>query len=46
MRPPKIKTWKNIVVAGIKKVYYIEEYDRETMGIDFLKKNGIEVQQI
>lgn len=35
----------DIVDAGIKAVYYKEQY-RDTEGIDYLKKNGIIVQQI
>ena len=36
---------KLIVQSGIKKVVYIENY-RNTDGLDFLKKNQIEIQQI
>ena len=36
---------KIIIQAGIKRVCYDEEY-RETTGIDFLKENGIQVDQI
>ena len=32
---------KLIVAAGIKKVYYLKEYDRDSNGIAFLNKNGI-----
>ena len=37
---------KLIIAAGIKKVYYIKEYDREPEGIDLLKSSGIEIKQL
>ena len=37
---------KLICAAGISKVYYLEEYDRETAGIAFLEDNGISVIQM
>ena len=36
---------KIIIQAGIKRVCYCEEY-RDTTGIDFLRNNGIQVDQI
>lgn len=37
---------KLIAGAGIKRVVYCEEYDRDTAGIDLLKQLGIEVIQV
>ena len=37
---------KLIVAAGIKKVYYITEYDRSVTGINFLKNNNIYCEKI
>jgi len=37
---------KMIYAAGITKVYYIEEYDRDKTGLEFLKENNIEVEKI
>lgn len=37
---------KLIAAAGIKAVYYIEEYDRCSSGVDFLAKCGITSQQM
>ena len=42
---PCIECAKSIHVAGIKEVYYSEEY-RSIAGIDFLKKCGIDVEKI
>jgi len=32
---------KLMIVAGVQAVYYLEEYDRSTDGIEFLKMNGV-----
>lgn len=37
---------KLIAAAGIKAVYYLQEYDRCGSGIEFLKKNGIPTWKI
>ena len=37
---------KLLIAAGIKCVYYIEEYDRDPNGIILLKNNKIEVEKI
>lgn len=37
---------KLIVAAGIKRVFYLEEYDRDTKGIELCKKVGLEVYHI
>ena len=37
---------KLIAGAGIKRVVYCEEYDRDTAGIELLKQLGIEVIQV
>lgn len=42
---PCIECAKSIHVAGIKEVYYSEEY-RSTAGIDFLRKCGIGIEKI
>lgn len=38
---PCIDCAKLIVQSGIKNVYYIHEYDRNSFGIEFLKNNNI-----
>jgi len=43
---PCINCAKLLVQAGIKAVYYNELYDRETSGIDFLKKNKVKVEKV
>ena len=43
---PCMSCAKLIVAAGIKAVYYIEKYDRDPLGIDFLEKVGIECEKI
>lgn len=43
---PCIKCAKLILNSGIKEVYYLEKYDRDIFGINFLKENNIEVEQI
>lgn len=35
-----------IYAAGIKNVMYVEKYDRGSKGIEFLKRNGVTVEQI
>lgn len=42
---PCFECSKTIIQAGIKRVCYLEEY-RDTKGIDFLKKNNIEIEKI
>ena len=42
---PCIQCAKIIYGAGVKKVYYHDTY-RDTYGLDFLQKCGIEIQQI
>lgn len=42
---PCVECAKQIYTAGVTKVYYKEKYRLET-GIDFLKKCGVEVEQI
>lgn len=42
---PCIKCARGILQAGIEKVYYSEVY-RDTAGVDFLRKGGIEVIRI
>ena len=42
---PCIQCAKIIYGAGVKKVYYRDTY-RDTLGIDFLQKCGIEVEQV
>lgn len=37
---------KAIIVAGIKELYYLNDYDRETFTVDFLRENGIKVTKI
>lgn len=37
---------KLIIASGIKNVYYVEKYDRETYGLDLLTNSGIKVEQI
>lgn len=43
---PCINCAKIILAAGIKTVYYIEEYDREKLGLELLKNNNIKVFKI
>lgn len=43
---PCIDCAKQILSAGIKEVYYIDEYDRDITGIEYLKKSGIKISQI
>ena len=42
---PCFECSKTIIQSGIKRVCYAEEY-RDTSGLEFLRKNGIEVKQI
>lgn len=42
---PCIKCALGIIQAGIKTVYYFEKY-RDPSGIDFLKKNNIQIEQL
>jgi dCMP deaminase len=42
---PCIHCAKQVYTAGIKKVYYRKSY-RDTIGLDFLNKCGVEVEQI
>lgn len=37
---------KTIIASGIKRVFYIEKYDRDTTGIEILENNNIECKQI
>ena len=41
---PCIHCAKIILAAGVKEVYYLEEYDRDKKGIEFLKQNGVDVR--
>ncbi len=43
---PCVNCAKLMAQAGIKRVVYAEKYDRNTEGIDLLKKMGIEVVQL
>ena len=43
---PCINCAKLISNSGIKKFYYLEEYDKDTKGLDFLKKSKVEVIKI
>jgi len=36
---------KLIIASGIKSVYYLQPYDRETHGLELLQKSGIKVEQ-
>lgn len=38
---PCIDCAKLIVQSGVKNVYYINEYDRNSFGVEFLEKNNI-----
>ena len=38
---PCIHCAKIIVASGIKEIYYIELYDKDTSGVDFLVDNGV-----
>ncbi len=42
---PCLSCAKSILVAGIKKVIYKDEYDRDLRGISFLQENGIIVEK-
>lgn len=37
---------KLIVNSGVKEVYYIEEYDRDIKGLDFLRHHNVKVRKI
>ena len=37
---------KVIILAGIKRIYYIQKYDRDTSGFDLLQRCGIECIQL
>lgn len=43
---PCINCAKVMITAGITKVYYAENYHRDTSGLDFLQENGIICEQI
>jgi len=43
---PCINCAKAILTAGIKEIYFIEKYDRNSEGFEYLIKNGIRIQQI
>ena len=43
---PCVHCAKVIVSAGIKKVFYKNQYDRSQEGIYFLSRNGIECRQL
>ena len=43
---PCLSCSKLLITAGIKRVFYLEEYDRDNRGLEFLKKNKIEIKQI
>jgi len=46
MESPCISCAKLIVASGITTVFYINKYDKDTTGIEFLKECGLEVKQI
>jgi hypothetical protein len=35
-----------MVFSGIKRFVYLEEYDRDLSGLDYLKTNGLYVDQL
>ncbi len=37
---------KLIIAAGIKRLFYIEQYDRDTSGIDLCKNSGVDVYKV
>lgn len=43
---PCVNCAKLLIASGIKEVYYYEEYDRDTSGIELLKECGVNVRQI
>jgi len=43
---PCLNCSKLIANSGIKKVYYIEKYDRDDRGLEFLNKRNIPVEKI
>ncbi len=43
---PCINCAKLISNSGIKKFYYLEEYDKDTKGLEFLKKSDVEVIKV
>lgn len=43
---PCLRCAEALVKAGVKEVFYLEEYDRETEGLKFLKENGVRVEKI
>lgn len=43
---PCINCAKMIYLFGIKNVYYIEKYDRDTSGIEFLKNHGVNIGEL
>jgi len=42
---PCINCSKMILSAGIKKVFYLEEYDLDDEGIKFLKRNNVKIEK-
>lgn len=43
---PCIHCTKSIIQAGIKKIYYAEDYKNHPYAIELLQKNGIETEKI
>ena len=43
---PCLNCCKLIMVSGVKAVYYMDEYDSDTRGIDYLRENGIICEKI
>ena len=43
---PCITCAKMIFASGIKEIFYLEEYDKDNKGIDFLKQNMIKIELI
>jgi dCMP deaminase len=43
---PCIHCAKIMIAAGIKKVYFLDLYDRSQEGIHFLNKNGVQCRQL
>lgn len=43
---PCITCAKIILASGIKEVYYLEEYDKDKDGIEFLKNNKIKIMEV
>ena len=43
---PCVDCAKQILSAGIKNVYYSKKYDRDVNGIEYLKKAGVNIEQV